>query len=268
MCFRRPSKIVVPVLTLNGVISDSGSLAFKKQCKLIEQAFKVPHIKTIALVINSPGGSPVQSELIYKRIRALATENEVEVLTFIEDVGASGGYYLALAGDTIYASSSSIVGSIGVVASGFGLHDFIGRHGVERRIYAQGKNKAILDPFLPQKEDDIAILNDISKDVHQAFIDVVLERRGIKFDQSDPDLFSGKIWSGKKAREIGLIDAIGDIHSVLHTKYGKNVELKYITEPKTLMSSLRKAIGLDTLASSIVETAMSRLGVRTQMLMQ
>ena len=252
-------KTIIPVLTFNGIISDGSSLSFKKQCKLIETAFKTPFIKTLAVVINSPGGSPVQSELIFKRVRALAEENEVQILVFIQDVAASGGYYLALCGDDIYASNSSIVGSIGVISSGFGFHELIKKHGIERRIYAQGQNKAMLDPFLPQKDSDVDILNDISKDIHDEFIEFVKTRRSPKLNLDEPDLCSGKVWSGKKAKELGLVDGIGDIHSVLHKKYGKNFELKYITEPKSFLSSIRKAIGIETIADSVVQSIYTKI---------
>jgi signal peptide peptidase SppA len=231
----------IPVLTLDDVISND---FYKKQKKLIDDAFKNSDTKAIAVIINSPGGSPVQSELIYKRIRSLAKEKDVRILTFIEDVGASGGYMVALVGDEIYASACSIVGSIGVISSGFGLHEFIKRHGIERRVYAQGENKGLLDPFLPQREEDVEILNAVGKDVHTEFINLVKERRGDKLVCSPADLFTGKIWSGRKAAEIGLIDGIGDIHSVLESKYGKNIELKYITESKTLLGALRSGLGI------------------------
>jgi signal peptide peptidase SppA len=250
-------KITIPVLTFTGSISSSNSLSFKKQNKLIEAAFKTPNINTLAISINSPGGSPVQSELIYKRIRTLAEENNVEVITFIQDIGASGGYYLALAGDKIYASNSSIVGSIGVVSSGFGFQELIKNYGVERRIYAQGDNKAILDPFLPQKESDVEIITDIGKDIHNEFIKIVTSARGNKLNMNEPGIFTGKIWSGKRAKEIGLIDDIGDIHSTLHNKFGKNIELKYISEPKSLFSSLTSIFGIDVLVTNIIQSLIS-----------
>jgi signal peptide peptidase SppA len=258
MVFCSSRTAIIPVITINDVISASDGASFKKVNKLIESAFKIPNIKTLAIIINSPGGSPVQSELIYKRIRFLADENDVEVITFIQDIGASGGYYLALAGDTIYASNSSIVGSIGVVSSGFGFQELIKNYGVERRVYTQGENKALLDPFLPQRDSDVEILTDISKDIHNEFIDLVKSRRGANLNIEEVGLFSGKIWSGKRAKEIGLIDEIGDIHSVLHKKYGKNMKLKYISEPKSLLSSLKSIIGIDMLAKSIVQTLINQ----------
>lgn len=250
-------KRVIPVISLSGVISAGSKLSFKETKKLIDKAFDVSCIKVVAININSPGGSPVQSELIFKYIRRLAKEKDVEVLSFVEDCAASGGYYLACAGDEIYASSSSIVGSIGVICSGFGFQDLINKVGVERRIYTQGQNKAILDPFLPQKQSDIDILNDVAKDIHQEFIRHVQERRAGKLDINDGTIFTGKFWSGKKAKEIGLIDNIGDIHSVLEDKYGKNIKLKYITQSKSLFGSLKDMMNLETISKTFIESAIN-----------
>lgn len=247
--------LVIPVVSLRGVISSSSKLSFKTTYKLLEKAFEMPFIKTVAIVINSPGGSPVQSELIYKYIRRLAKENEVEVITFVEDCAASGGYYLACAGDEIYASNSSILGSIGVISSGFGFTELIKKHGIERRVYAQGENKAVLDPFLPERDADIEILNDVGKDIHQEFIEHVKERRGSKLDMADTTLFTGKFWSGKKAKELGLIDGVGDMYSVLEKKHGENIKLRYITENKSFFSMLTDMMNTEMIGQGVVEAA-------------
>lgn len=257
MFFSSISKTVVPVITFNGTIANNSNLSFKKQNEIIESAFKVYNVKTIAVIINSPGGSPVQSELIFKRVRSLAKEKNVEILVFIEDCAASGGYYLSLVGDKIYASNSSIIGSIGVVSSGFGFHELIKKYGIERRIYTQGENKSILDPFLPRREKDIEIINSISSDIHDEFINIVKERRGDALDITTDGLFSGKVWSGKKAKEIGLIDDIGDLYSVLHEKYGDKYEIKHINEPVSFASSIRSLFGLETMCDRIVQEIIS-----------
>lgn len=194
-CFAR--KITIPVISLNGLISSSSDVCFKKVNKILKTTFSIPNIKTVAIVINSPGGSPVQSDLIYKRIRYLATEHNIKILSFIQDVGASSGYYIACAGDEIYALNSSIVGSIGVVGGGFGFHEFIDKHGIEHRIYRPGNNKSILDPFMPEKETDVKILLDVGKDIYDDFVDIVKLRRGGKLSNEDDSLFTGKFWSGK-----------------------------------------------------------------------
>jgi signal peptide peptidase SppA len=255
MCFDR--KLLIPVISLRGVIRENSGLSFKGIRKIIDKAFDFPDITTVALIVNSPGGSPVQSELIYKYIRKLADENDVEVITFVEDYAASGGYYLACAGDKIFASSSSVIGSIGVVADGFGFQDLIAKIGVERRIYTQGENKVILDPFLPQKDSDVEILNDVSKDIHLNFIDHVKERRDPCIDVSDTSLFSGKFWSGKKAKELGLIDGIGDIYSVLENKYGKNIKLEYVTDNKGILDSLKEIMSMEIITRTFIESAIN-----------
>ncbi len=253
-CCSRSKIPKISMITFKGTISSDDSLCYEKQRKLIKQAFEVPNISAVVLIINSPGGSPVQSELIFKYIRIMATEKEVSVFTFIEDIGASGGYFLAIAGDSIYASNSSIIGSIGVISSGFGFHELIKNYGVERRIYAQGENKALLDPFLPQKDSDVEILNDISKDIHSEFIEWVKSRRGDKLKLDEPGLFSGKIWSAKKAEEIGLIDGVGHIDLLLSVKFGKEFEIIHISEPKTLMSYIKSMIGIEFSFKSIIDT--------------
>ena len=200
----------------------------------IERAFATKGAKAIAIQINSPGGSAVQSMLIYKRIRDLADEKGLPVYVFAEDVAASGGYLIALAGDEIYVDASSIVGSIGVVAATFGFDKAIKRLGVERRVYTAGKNKVSLDPFQPEKAEDVARLKELQEDVHETFMDLVKERRGRRIKESKEDLFTGQFWSGKKALELGLVDGISDLRSKMREMLGKDVRLRLITPKRGL----------------------------------
>ncbi len=197
--------------------------------------------KAVAIQINSPGGSAVQSMLIYKRIRALAVEKNLKVYIFAEDVAASGGYLLALAGDEIYADPASIVGSIGVITSGFGLHELISKIGVERRVITAGANKDTLDPFLPQKPEDVERIKALQLDVHQSFIDLVKTRRGDKLDKADIDLFTGEFWSGKRALELGLIDGHSDLRTKMREIYGDDVRLKLVA-PSTSWFRRRRSV--------------------------
>lgn len=219
----------VTVLELNGVIGAMGpgrkGLSLRKLEKAIEAAFKPGDLDAVALAINSPGGSPVQSRLIFSAIRRLAKEKDVPVLAFIEDVGASGGYILALAGDEIYADDSSIVGSIGVISGGFGFEEAIRRLGVERRLYTAGENKSQLDPFKPEDPEDVVRLKAILDDLHAQFIDLVKSRRPEKL-ADDPEIFSGAFWTGPKAREKGLVDGTAQLGDFLRARYGKDVKIK------------------------------------------
>jgi signal peptide peptidase SppA len=192
----------------------------------LERAFALSRLPTVAISINSPGGSPVQSHLIYKRIRQLAEEKKKRVIVFCEDVAASGGYFLALAGDEIYADPSSIVGSIGVISASFGLDKAIERLGIERRVHTSGTEKSFLDPFLPERPADVARLAAVQREVHDAFIAIVKERRGQKLRAPDADLFSGAFWAGPRAHELGLVDGIDDMRSRLKAMHGEKVRLK------------------------------------------
>jgi len=216
------------------------TLSLASTAGLIEKAFAIAEAPAVAISINSPGGSPVQSRLIYKRIRDLADERSKPVLIFVEDVAASGGYMIAVAGDEIIVDPSSIVGSIGVVSAGFGFQKLIEKIGVERRVHTAGTSKAMLDPFRPEKEDDVARLEALQRDVHAAFIDMVKSRRGAHLGD-DPDLFTGAFWSGAGAVKLGLADRIGDLRSVLRERYGENVQMKVIP---TERSSWRRRLGL------------------------
>src|SRR5215470_17659368 len=214
---------VVPVVRLTGVIGFSTplkpGLTLASCARSLERAFAVRRAKAVALLINSPGGSAVQSHLIFKRVRALSEEKQVPVIAFVEDVAASGGYMIACAADEIVADNSSTVGSIGVVGGSFGLHRLLDKIGVERRLYTSGEHKAMLDPFLPENPDDVERLKSIQREVHEMFIALVRGRRGAKLTSSDSTLFSGEFWTGMKARELGLVDAIGDLRSVLRERF-------------------------------------------------
>jgi signal peptide peptidase SppA len=245
----RSGDVTIPVLRLQGAIMAGGSqfrpsLSLASTAGLIEKAFAIPG-PAVAISINSPGGSPVQARLIYKRIRDLAAENNKKVLVFVEDLAASGGYMIAIAGDEIIADPSSIVGSIGVISSSFGFTELIKKIGVERRVYTAGENKATLDPFKPEKAEDIERLKKLQLEVHETFIDMVKERRGKKLID-DPELFTGLFWSGKKGLELGLVDSLGDMRTVLKDRYGPKAELKLITPPRGLFGRRLGMFGSST----------------------
>lgn len=232
------SRPFVPVVKLSGVIGPSQ--AFRPGLNIgavagaLDRAFSYDKAPCVALLINSPGGSPVQSHLIFKRIRALAAENEKKVLVFCEDVAASGGYMLACAGDEIFADQNSIIGSIGVISAGFGLHKLIDKIGVERRVYTAGERKLTLDPFQPENADDVARLKSIQADIHAMFTGLVAERRGEKIAGREAELFTGEFWTGTRAKDLGLIDGIGDVRGVVRERFGKDVRLKVISAERGL----------------------------------
>ncbi|MFA5901211.1 MAG: S49 family peptidase [Hyphomicrobium sp.] len=237
---------VVPVLRLTGPIGMStplrSGLSIAHAASAIEKAFEMSKTPAVAILVNSPGGSPVQSSLIFRRIRQLAEEKKKKVYVFCEDVAASGGYYLAVAGDEIYADASSIVGSIGVIFSGFGFDKAIAKLGVERRVYTAGENKDTLDPFLPERPDDVARIKAVQRDVHDVFIGVVKERRAGRLTGPDSELFSGAFWSGPKALEYGLIDGISDVRSKMRELFGSKVRLRIVPLDKGgLLGRLRRA---------------------------
>jgi signal peptide peptidase SppA len=241
---------VVPVLRLTGAIGMvtplRPGLSIATLAEPLQKAFEMSKTPSVALIVNSPGGSAVQSSLILKRIRALADEFEKKVHVFCEDVAASGGYYIAAAGDEIFAEPSSILGSIGVISSGFGFVEAIEKLGIERRVYTAGRSKAILDPFLPQKQEDIERLAALQRDAHDVFIGAVKERRAGKLKGPDAELFSGAFWSGKQALEYGLIDGISDIRTRMRELYGDEVKLKVVPiERGGLLSKLRRAPSID-----------------------
>jgi signal peptide peptidase SppA len=223
---------VVAVLRLNGAIGATGGLrpglTISALASSIGRLFADKTITAAALVINSPGGSPVQAALIHDRVRLLAREKGIRVMTFAEDVGASGGYMLMLAGDEVYAHENSIVGSIGVVSAGFGFTKLIDKIGVERRVHISGDRKAMLDPFRPEKEQDVEHLEALQKEVHESFKAMVRERRAGKIKGEESELFSGAFWTGAKAQDFGLIDGLGDLYSICRKKFGDKVEFRLV----------------------------------------
>lgn len=228
---------VVPVIRLSGVIGGPSlrgmGLSLNGINGTLERAFKVRGAKAVALAVNCPGGSPVQSALIAGRIRTLAADKKLPVLAFIEDVGASGGYWLALAADELFAAATSIVGSIGVVHASFGFTDAIERLGIERRLHTAGIHKTLLDPFRPQDPEDVGRLMAIMTEIHADFKAQVRERRGGRLRGADGDLFEGQIWTGRKALELGLIDGLGDLHGTLKARFGDKVRLPQIGDGKS-----------------------------------
>jgi serine protease SohB len=254
---------VVPVVRLSGVIGGAslrgGGLSLTSVNPALERAFKVRGAKAVALAINSPGGSPVQSALIAGRIRGLAAEKKLPVLAFIEDVGASGGYWLALAADEIYADPSSIVGSIGVINSGFGFVEAIGRLGIERRVYTAGAKKSLLDPFRPEDAGDIERLKAILEELHQGFKATVRERRGERLKGRDDELFEGQIWTGRGGRDAGLIDGLGALHDVLKERYGDKVKLPQISAARPWW---QRRLGVDAWPRALVDAAADSLAER------
>ncbi|MDQ0422693.1 signal peptide peptidase SppA [Peteryoungia aggregata LMG 23059] len=239
--------VVIPVVRLHGPIMSGGS-RFRPALNLasiagqLEKAFSMKESPAVALSINSPGGSPVQSRMIYDRIRALAEEKNKRVLVFIEDVAASGGYMIAIAGDEIIADATSIVGSIGVVSGGFGFPELLKKIGVERRVYTSGENKVILDPFQPEKESDIEYLKTLQAEIHEIFIDMVKARRGTQL-ADDPALFSGLFWTGRKGLELGLVDRLGGMREEIRTRYGKDARLELVGAQKGLFGRRAPGIG-------------------------
>ena len=230
-------KKIISHIRLSGVIGNVGKfrqgIEYVGQEETIKKAFSVKKALAVAITINSPGGSPVQSHLIYKFIREQAKKNKVKVIIFAEDVAASGGYFIACAGDEIYANSSSIIGSIGVISASFGFKDLIQKIGVQRRVYTAGKNKSTLDPFMKEKDEDIERLKNIQLDLHKDFIDVVEKSRGIKLKKDmGIELFSGEFWSGRRAKELGLIDGIGNADQILKEKFGDDVVIKKFEKAK------------------------------------
>lgn len=228
---RRP---VVPVVRLSGVIGGSGPLRDRLNlaavAKGLDRAFGMRSAAAVALIVNSPGGSPVQAHLIYRRIRDLAAEKKKPVIVFVEDVAASGGYMVALAGDEIIADRHSIIGSIGVVSAGFGFTGLMERLGVERRIHTAGKSKAMLDPFRPEKREDLAHLAALQKAIHESFIALVRERRPRLAEGAD--LFDGTFWLAPVAKDYGLIDRLGDVRAEMRERYGSRVRLPVIGAPR------------------------------------
>ena len=232
---------VVPVVRLSGVIASGGllgsrGLSIENVAPLLKRAFEMRGAKAVALSVNSPGGSPVQSALIGQRIRLLAAEKDVRVIAFVEDVAASGGYWLACAADEIIVDPSSIVGSIGVISAGFGFQDLIARMGVERRMHTSGERKSMLDPFRPEKPEDIERLHRLQAEIHDGFKDWVRARRAGKLKADEATLFSGEFWTGKRGLELGLVDGTGELRATLQARYGAKVHLPVIGPRRRLLS--------------------------------
>ena len=215
-----------------------GGVSLASHAAAIEKAFRASGLVAVAIVVNSPGGSPVQSALLYRRIRQFAEEKSVPVIAFAEDVAASGGYWLALAGDEIFSEETSLVGSIGVISAGFGLHQLIGRLGIERRLHTAGERKSLLDPFLPEEASDIARLTALQQDIHQSFKDHVRHRRAGKIDAADEALFAGDVLTGRMALNRGLIDGIGELRAVMRARYGDKVRLRPVVAERRRWSFL------------------------------
>ena len=249
----RRGTAVVPVVRLSGVIGAVTPLrpgmTLASVAKTLEKAFATKNARAVALVINSPGGSPVQSRQIYLRIRQLAHEKNLQVMVFCEDVAASGGYMIACAGDEIYCDPSSILGSIGVVGGSFGMTELIKKIGVERRLYTAGEHKAMLDPFLPEDPDDVARLKSIQREIHAIFIDLVKKSRGTRLKGADDLLFTGEYWAGETAVSLGLADGIGDLRSTLRARFGDKVSTPVIAPASGMLSGLfgRRAPGAGSL---------------------
>ena len=257
-------KIIIPHIKLSGVIGSAGrfkqGIDFSGQQEIIKKGFTIKKAKIVAISINSPGGSPVQSHLIHDYIKQLAKKNKKKVMIFAEDVAASGGYLIACAGDEIYANSSSIIGSIGVISASFGFQDAIKKIGVQRRVYTAGKNKSTLDPFKEEKEEDIERIKKLQLELHSDFIEVVKKSRGSKLkDPEKNNTFTGEFWSGSASMKLGLIDGIGNAEQILREKFGEDIIIKKLEKQKSfiekkLSSSLDNQI--DNIASVIEERAL------------
>lgn len=258
----RSDDILVPVVRMSGAIMSAAgplrqTLSLASVAPLLEKAFAMKAAPAVAIAINSPGGSPVQSRLIYKRIRDLATEKKKHVIVFVEDIAASGGYMIACAGDEIIADPSSIVGSIGVVSGGFGFVEALHKLGIERRVHTSGTNKAVLDPFRPEREEDVAHLKALQAEIHETFIDLVKDSRGTKL-MDDPDLFTGLFWTGKRGVDLGLVDALGDLRSVLRHRFGEKVK-PVLIQPQRGFLGRRVASGV--FAGSVGAFDATRVGM-------
>jgi signal peptide peptidase SppA len=270
----RPDVPIVPVVRLSGTIGVATplrpGLMMTSIARTLDRAFAVKGARAVALLINSPGGSPAQSHLIYGRIRQLAEEKKLPVYAFVEDVGASGGYMLACAGDEIICDPYAIVGSIGVIGGSFGFVEAMQKLGIERRVYTSGERKAMLDPFLPEKPDDVERIHALQTDIHAHFIALVKARRGARLNGSDDTLFSGEFWVADRAIELGLADRIGDLRSEMRKSYGEKVKLKLIEAERSwigrqlpgVLSGAQMDASPDALISAVEARAMwSRLGL-------
>ncbi|MEP2530049.1 S49 family peptidase [Shimia sp.] len=252
----------VAVIRLSGVIGagSRGQLNDQTLGPILEKAFRRGKPKAVALEINSPGGSPVQSSLIGNRIQRLAKEKNIPVIAFVEDVAASGGYWLAVAADEIYADDNSIVGSIGVISAGFGAHVFLSRQGLERRVHTAGKSKSMLDPFKPEKPEDVKRLTALLEQIHASFIRHVKTRRGSKLENL-PDIFTGEVWIGREAEKLGLIDGLGHLMPVLKEKFGDDVKLRRYGIRRSVWQRFGANLAQDALAGVEERAEYARYGL-------
>lgn len=252
----------VAVVRLSGVIGAQGRMAINDAtfAPVLEKAFSKGKPVAVALLINSPGGSPVQSSLVGARIRRLAEEKEIPVIAFVEDVAASGGYWLAAAADEIYADASSVVGSIGVISASFGLDKFINNYGVERRVYTAGTSKSMLDPFRPENPEDVARLKKLLDDIHVNFKDHITDRRGAKLPE-DQDLFTGEIWVGKRAIDVGLIDGLGHLRPKMKERFGEKVRFKVYGARRGFLSRFGSQMMQDAVQGIEERAAFARFGL-------
>ncbi|WP_144186515.1 S49 family peptidase [Elioraea rosea] len=253
----------VAVIRLAGLIAPpsgfrAGSLSLEGMAGAIGRAFAVRRLAGVALAINSPGGSPVQSSLIAGRIRAMAEEKKLPVTSFVQDVGASGGYWLACAGDEIFCDESSILGSIGVISAGFGFGRAMTRLGIERRLYTSGERKSLLDPFGPEREEDVARLRAVQQDIHQSFKAWVRLRRGQRLKAPEEQLFTGEFWTGRRAVELGLADGIGELRTTMRQRHGEKVRFAVFGGPRRPWWA-RFVPGADTLATAAADTVAERI---------
>lgn len=256
------SNPTVAVLRMSGLIASGtrGTLSDQALAPILQRAFTRGKPDAVALQLNSPGGSPVQSSLIAARIRRLSAEKKIPVFAFVEDVAASGGYWLACAADEIWADESSIVGSIGVISAGFGAHELIDRYGIERRVHTAGRSKSMLDPFRPEKPEDVARLEGLLEDLHSNFIALVKDRRGEKLD-TDADLFTGEIWLARRAQELGLIDGVGHLVPVMKERFGEKTAFRVYGMRRPLLHRLGLDMVQDALAGVEERAAFGRFGL-------
>jgi serine protease SohB len=264
----RSHRPIVPVVRLTGVVGYSTplrpGLTLASSARTLDRAFAIRNAPAVAVVINSPGGSPVQSHLIFRRIRELAAEKNRHVIAFVEDAAASGGYMIACAADEIIADPHSIVGSIGVVGGSFGFDKAIAKLGIERRLYTSGEHKAMLDPFLPENADDVERLKKLQREIHDSFIALVKSRRGTKLSGTENDLFSGEYWAGQRAMELGLVDAIGDLRSVLRERFGEKVVTPLVSAERGWLGRRVPGVnaGHEVLQAGLAEDLISALEAR------
>jgi serine protease SohB len=265
----RGGRAIVPVVRLSGAIGLATPLrpgiTLAAIARPLERAFATRRASAVALLINSPGGSPVQSHLIHLRIKQLAAEKTVPVLAFVEDVAASGGYMLACAADEIICDNSSIVGSIGVIGGSFGFAGLLDKLGIERRLYTSGERKAMLDPFLPEKPEDVERLKSVQREIHEDFIALVKASRGVRLTGPETDLFSGEFWTGRRAVTLGVADSIGDLRTVLRQRFGDDVRMPLVGPERSLFGRVRPGVASklrqfsnDSLAEDLISTLEER----------